>query len=483
MGSEPVPTDLDDTTSAVRHVLGSGMAHRARTQTVLGAHWSSSGTIGAVGKASVGFGLAVGRSSAIRPSVSYGDLNTAALRPSLEGWRARLAHRPADDASPTTEVGPGVDAGVDLATPAVSSRSGASRSNRNSASDRTSSGRGSGRHQVARRRVAERPTVPVPVRRQPAAAARPTWTDQVIQRSSIGYSRSAPVTAASAAPTASALPEGFAPSGDAKLDRLRLLVAQRDAGPTSGGNAAAAAGDRGSATGTGASTGQRRAASDGASPASVRGGRANESDVVAPSQRGDTAAGQATGPGRFARSMRPERVGEAPSAAPSPRGGAVSPTRSGATAPLGAGSGATVRRTPATPRGRAAKPDRMAELRAALEAQGFFGDAEATGANDRGERRPGSCVGVEPVGARHPARGGCGGVAQRAGDIHPAAATDQRVTDRIGHAPVGTVDERGAPSNREPGSAAGDHRPRRPSIADRINAAGRIADVGRPGWR
>src|SRR6056297_2752270 len=67
--------------------LGRGMVHRGRRQTVLARRWSSAGLIGAVGRASVGFGLAVGRSRAIRPVVQVGDVNSAALRPPVDFWR------------------------------------------------------------------------------------------------------------------------------------------------------------------------------------------------------------------------------------------------------------------------------------------------------------------------------------------------------------------------------------------------------------
>ena len=100
MDSAPRPPEVSSSSTAATSTrtalrLGVGMAHRARTQSVLAQHWSPSGLIGAVGRASVGFGLAVGRSQSIRPTVRYQDLNSAALRPSLELW-----HRHRSDGDP-----------------------------------------------------------------------------------------------------------------------------------------------------------------------------------------------------------------------------------------------------------------------------------------------------------------------------------------------------------------------------------------------
>lgn len=311
------------------------MAHRARSQTVLAQRWSAAGVVGAVGKASIGFSLAVGRSGAIRPTVRVDDLNSAALRPSLDAWSKRAS---------------GAD---DLAAVPVASVASADRVDERS----------------ARRPVANehrhRPAPPVVRRRHVARATRPTWTDQVIERSAVGYT--APPAASVVSGTA--VPADFVATGDPKLDQLRLLVRQQ----------AEAAQGRPSARPESATNAARHA---------------RERTSALPGERGHTAAGPSTGPGQLARTLRPEPIGDTERRAPTARPAALAPTST----PASERTADTVRRSATAEserrpaRGRTAEVSKMDALRAALIERGLLPDSAATPA---GEPAPGQRSGPD----------------------------------------------------------------------------------------
>ncbi|MGB0113080.1 MAG: DUF4157 domain-containing protein [Ilumatobacteraceae bacterium] len=359
-----------DRTDASSSVLGRGMAHRARPQTVLAQRWSSAGVVGAVGRASVGFGLAVGRSRAIRPTVCVDDLNSAALRPSLHAWRQD------DDTETTTAV---AESGAPDPSDTARQRSSVGAGHRATQPTAPPSPSPTVRRLASSNGAPRRPPAPrVPLARAATRRARhqreaprPTWTDQVIQRSAIGYS-APPLSSARAAD----IPDDFVPSGDSKVDQLRLLLRQRDA---VGSGGAPSRDER---------TPPRR--TEQPNPVTDIGDRM----TAAGGRRGDTAAGSSTGPGRFARSLRPEPVGDGSPAAPRGSGTSSSPGVSLPMMPAASPSGSpAIRRAPAA---RRAVPDKMEALRAALVERGLFtpsdGDAPVptdTAADRGGHDAPG----------------------------------------------------------------------------------------------
>src|SRR6056297_2571389 len=376
--------------------LGRGMVHRGRRQTVLARRWSSAGLIGAVGRASVGFGLAVGRSRAIRPVVQVGDVNSAALRPPVDFWRPG-ADEPDETAMASFPgAGSAADAGRVAGAPVAAPPALAS---------------------VAvspRRESAQRPAVPTA--RRVDASSRPTWTEQVIQRSSIGYTAPAP---GSPVPEVE-VPDDFVASGDPKLDHLRLLVRGRQQ------TASRRPADR---------TRERRTDRPRATPA----------DSQPSTTRGDTSAGRSTGPGLFGRTIRPEPI--EPSATGevrrSPAVDAQLPTST---------ARASARRQPAARRAArrpsAPAPTKVDRLRALLVEQGILpadADADADDAADA-QRRVGSAAATRPgrvpptgdVPARRPARQESSDTIRRStsGD----GSGGRQDPARSGGAPTGTAD-------------------------------------------
>ena len=305
-------------------VLGAGMADRARSQSVLTPHRTSATLIGAVGRASVGFGLAVGRSRSIRPIVNLCDVNSAALRPPTEFWR-----------EPVSDVGSDGHLEADVAPSATRSNGGRTdtiaRSAPRTASPASSNGV---------RRTAD-------VRRPPRRS-RPTWTDQVIQRSAIGYV----ARPSEAAPEALPVPDDFEPLGDPKVDHLRLLMRSFES----------AANDE-----LVARPAVARTRSAVATPTPERAG------APAPRHaRGDTAAGRATGPGRLGRAIRPERAEDRSAAARAARpgpGSAVGVDRPASSVDGASSTGRLRRREADRP---APTPSKVDQLRAIMIEQGLL---------------------------------------------------------------------------------------------------------------
>jgi hypothetical protein len=265
------------------------MARRSRSQSVLARHRTSATLVGAVGRACVGFGLAVGRSRSIRPIVNLSDVNSATLRPPTNFWRESVTDDP-------------------VAVTGAASVAGAS----------------AGGQRVVRRSVDRRPT----------------WTDQVIQRSGIGYT--APPAGALAEPVA--VPDDFQPFGDPRIDHLRLLRRAAASAPV-----------------TDTPPMQVRRSS--------RSTDVRDSDTEAADGgrvRGDTVAGRGTGPGRLARAVTPEPVA-ARSAAAVGRPGPGSTVGSELPVNRSPGDG-PVRRSP-QPR-QVQAPSRLDTLRALLVEQG-----------------------------------------------------------------------------------------------------------------
>lgn len=437
-------TDTADTSTPSPTSLGIGMSHRARTQTVLAQRWSTAGSVGAVGRASVGFGLAVGRSRAIRPTVSFDDLNSAALRPSVHAWNLRHGE-PEPDAVTVSPAGAG-PSGNDTVTAGAPQPGRASRHRRD---QRVPAGGTGARSRLVRRRAPE--------------ARRPTWTDQVIQRSAIGYTAppisSAPITE---------VPDDFVPFGDPKVDQLRLLLRRREEAERGGTGAASAAV---ATEGTVTEAARNRAPAARAEPSSLRdrGGR-----------RGDTAAGRSTGPGQFARSMRPEPVdsGGVPAAAAISSAG--TPTAPSPTAPMPTGRSAprassapdVVRRQPAA-RGRSARPDKMESLRAMLVEQGVLAPepdaaatsgrtgsaADETGAARRADPAPGSPPSADAVRATDRGRRSDTSAELRRAAAGRTPSTDAtraaRPTPATSMSPDTGPAQRSAPSAPRPGGSTG----------------------------
>lgn len=397
MSDATTPDTAPDTT----HGLGRGVADRARNQSVLARRRTSARLVGAVGRASVGFGLAVGRSRAIRPVVRRNELNSSALRPPTGFWHERIDEGALwDDAGSwsrhTTEPRP---TGTTSATPRPQRETGTAELRRAARGGRT--------RPTPRRRTA-------------------SWTDQVIARSSVGY-----VPAAASVAEPAPVPDDFVSSGDGKLDELRLLLkARKDEPDTTPAQAPVRRSSTAAAEPTAADNTPVRSAT--AESAALDGGR------VA-GVRGDTAAGHGTGPGRLARNARPTSAIPGTDLGPSRR----SPGTSGSVGLPGTG----VPPTSAEPRPRrSATPPRRGvdDLRAALIEQGMIrgpepadDDARADDARADDRRDPGP---ASPV-RRSPAREGSdrrerdrpSGVAERAtGQASaPAPGTSQRRPDRV----------------------------------------------------
>ena len=194
--------------------------------------------VGAVGRASLGFSRAVGRSQGIRPVVSAAELNTHALRPPAGFWgydhvEVMRSHDP---------------------TGAVPSE-----------------------HSLPSRRPAARPM---------------TWTDRMLPK--VSTSRSVPAAQRAVAPVAAARP-GL--PTDSKFERMRKMFDAR----TGREPAADARPEPDRARPPGKAT-------SGSRPATVKPETTTSPNNVAAfgGDRGDTAAGPRTGPGRLAESMRPE---------------------------------------------------------------------------------------------------------------------------------------------------------------------------------
>lgn len=346
MDSERMTTDAGPPAASVAESgkgLGHGIVHRGRRQAVLARQRPAARLIGAVGRSSIGFGLAVGRSRSIRPVVRRADLNTPALRPPPGFWNE--LHAP--DAVEETVAEPvrNDTTAASTAPPTVRRR-----------------------HQPPQRvaRVAASPTV--------RADTRASWTDQVIERSAVGYVRP---TSQTFTPAPKPADDDFVSSGDARLDDLRLLLASKQGGSSgttqpSGGSSRPASSTP-PADGASAASVQR---SDDASNRSEAGRPAGESaddvdGVTSGGVRGDTFAGRSTGPGRLARSVIPESA---------IAGTALSAGR--ATQRRGAGAGAPGVPTVPTPEAnvvrrqqapqRSAAAQRLDDLRAALESKGLM---------------------------------------------------------------------------------------------------------------
>lgn len=396
-------------------LLGRGMTHRARPQTVLARRWSPVGSIGAVGRSSVGFGLAVGRSRSIRPTVEVGDLNSAALRPPIEFWRSEA---PRDDAAPAQTV--------PAATGPTMSPAQANRAPDAAAGHRVDT---DGAQRLASaastKPVARRPSGPtIPTSRRLAAPARPTWTDQVIQRSSIGSVR----LVTGSPPSASEVPDDFVSSGDSKVDALRLLLRSQQAPDPRLGTPRPAQG-----------AAPRRAA-----PA------ADHPTVV----RGDTTAGASTGPGRFARSIRPEIVDPssdtaggvrrtASADAQLPTAGSSTPSPAGRPSSRGLPTAGQRRAA-----GSAAAPSRVESLRALLVEQGILAGDDAADA-------PATASPAELPTASGPDTGRTSGPGRRSAPRRSSDDDGQAATPTVRRAAEGPMVRRSASTGESGPSASG----------------------------
>lgn len=336
--------------------LGRGMARRSRSQSVLAMHRTAATLVGAVGRASVGFGLAIGRSRAIRPIVNLSDVNSAALRPPTNFWREPISDYEIADT--------GIDSSV-IDESAIGARI------------------------PVERRLVRRSTNPGQQSVSRASAApssvsrrsrRPTWTDQIIQRSAVGYT-SAPTGSLVERP---AVPDDFIPFGDAAVDHLRLLMRAHESSSAQ--------------TPATARQAARRSERDSERADHMRAERnAGGSQIGA--QRGDTAAGRSTGPGRLAKAMRPEHITSQSTTGVSARPGPGSTV--GADLPVAGrrkSSGAVLR----SPHRAADAPSRMDTLRALLVDQGIL----SAGSEDA---RPPASSDVVPADGVITARGTTGG--------------------------------------------------------------------------
>jgi hypothetical protein len=230
MGSGPVTTDPQS--------FGQRLARRVASPVPTHSLGMRYTTVGAVGRASLGFSRAVGRSQGIRPVVSAAELNTHALRPPPGFWGY-------DDVEVMRTHDPMGAAPSEQSLPS--------------------------------RRPVARPT---------------TWTDRMLPK--VSTSRSVPAAQRAAAPVAAA-PPGL--PTDSKFERMRKMFDAR----TGRGPAADARPEPDRARSPGNATSESR-------PSAVKPKTTTSPNNVAAfgGDRGDTAAGPRTGPGRLAESMRPE---------------------------------------------------------------------------------------------------------------------------------------------------------------------------------
>ena len=306
--------------------------YRARSQSVLGRHWSPSGVVGAVGRASVGFGLAVGRSRSIRPTVRFDDLNSAALRPSFDVWRRQRTG----------------DADVD---------DGHSRRDDAGGAERPDRAPPDGSHAGCSGR-----------RRMRQFDVRPNGFDAIL---SVDPGRRGQIRSSNAARSDSSHPPPEVPcrchpfpriscrAATPKLDQLRLLMRQREEGADRGTTTAERATSR---AGT-------KVPDSGADQTVLRRTTAAEPTVSV----------AADGPGRLARAMRPESA-LAPTVPQARLGEPPAPAGSGSRSPDGRTVASVAQRSaapgrPATRSRRSAEPpSRLEQLRAALIQQGLLAD-------------------------------------------------------------------------------------------------------------
>lgn len=346
---DSAPVTSDDSPAPLR--LGSGMAHRARRQSVVRRTGSPHAYVGAVARSSLGFGLAVGRAGAIRPVVRAEDLNSFSLRP---------PGRPRRHAVEDVPIGV------------------------------TASSTGSPVGRGARTRATA------------SSARRPSWTEQVLQRS-----LQQPPSSRLPAPE-SERPAEFVSTGNARLDEMRLALERaglQEASGSAPASAPSSASDQpGSRRSSASQLGRPSPRADGA-PSSVSGEsssragarnggsrrsspahQAGENISALGGRRGDTVAGPSTAPGRLADTMRPETadVARRSSAvsAPTPTSPGVPPGRSRSSA---SGRRPTNRRPPAP-------PNRIDQMMRDLTEAGLVeedGDSPTAGPTDEPSWRPG----------------------------------------------------------------------------------------------
>jgi hypothetical protein len=230
MGSGPVTTDPQSFGRRLERRVASPVPTHS-----LGMRYMA---VGAVGRSSLGFSRAVGRSQGIRPVVSAAELNTHALRPPAGFWGY-------DDVEVMRSHDPMAVAPSEQSLPS--------------------------------RRPAARPT---------------TWTDRMLPK--VSTARSVPAAQRAPAPVAAA-PPGL--PTDSKFERMRKMFDAR----TGRGPAADARPEPDRARPPGNAT-------SGSRPPAVKPETTTSPNIVAAfgGDRGDTAAGPRTGPGRLAESMRPE---------------------------------------------------------------------------------------------------------------------------------------------------------------------------------
>jgi hypothetical protein len=423
--------------------LGRQMAHRGRSQAVLAQRWSRVGMVGAVGRASVGFGIAVGRARSIRPTVLFDDVNSAALRPSFDLWRTRrdsadaVAFEAAD-----TDAAASVGELGDASAAAVRRTAAATRPVVPTGASRTvaSGSSGNSANSAARRRRAT----------QQAQRSRPTWTDQVIARSAIGYT--APRSTATRVEPER--PADFVPTGDEKLDRLRLLVQQKQNDPVRRPSAGSA----------------RSTADDAASTTSARSG-ATSHDVSAIDARPRHVGAV---PGVLARSMRPESAMVAPAPGSSPRLGGATPTpgsspRLGNATPT-PGASAGPRRS------RQVEPTKQERLKQLLIERGLVADDSVP--DGAGADRPGGGATADDS----PRTTTTGAPLRRSGTSDNNVRRSPSPIDRPGpqRRPTNSTSS-GADTRRDPGAVRpGGSSDQRAAAPGRVDAPRATAPAGRP---
>ncbi|MFT4657739.1 MAG: hypothetical protein ACI8V4_001918 [Ilumatobacter sp.] len=313
------------------------MAFRSRPQLALRQQRTSARLVGAVGRASVGFGLAVGRSRAVHPVVRRSDLNSLALRPPTEFWRESIdnyheAATPVADHSTATQLATATTPpAAKLATAPVSA--GSNKVQRSSAPPEASVT--SARHAAAVRSAS------TPARRS-IASRRPTWTDQILRRSTIGWTDQQALGVNRPAPEAP--PEDFVSTGDQRLDVMRLAMKKAAAASANAERAVASPppGERPASS-------ERRKVDESATAVSPD---ITSESTPTDTDRGSTSAGKRTAPGSLARSLQPERIDATEASVVAQSARTASPD--------------TMRRAPAT---RSQPRDRLTELRNAIAAR------------------------------------------------------------------------------------------------------------------
>lgn len=258
MDSEPKTSDSPG--GRPESAFGRAVSARVRPRVARSFRHDRPMFVGVVARSSVGFGRAVGRSQAIRPTVTFDNLNTAALRPPPRWWHDLSSDAMHGDAAPSDS------------------------------------------------RRSTRPTpsrAPAPPASTKAPAA--TWTDHLVPPSRFERRRREAAQAGTTrrSPSVPSPDRDFTSTGHPKADALKRML---DAGYTPANAPPEMLHDAQVSAPV-----RRSPVTSVAEPHTTTApAEAGRTDWDPSQRRGDTGAGRETAPGSLARSLRPELVTDPP---------------------------------------------------------------------------------------------------------------------------------------------------------------------------